>query len=237
MSNASTRAGALPELLEYYSHAAMHHRTVMIAFAGVYFAINQALLLTPLDQFSQVSKHFPLAVVLNAGVLAVFVVAATMHHACHFCSNTSMKALMQCDLHYEYLSDSEDPASLYESWRDKQGQRIRRFISVPTASLLIIAVLLTALVVLNSYMYFSISAKILGSASDESKIMFGAFVILQVGVVIFYGKIFFNHLRTFSSAKSHLALVLRAANKVDVEVAIAAQQGQNSDSSAWTWYG
>jgi hypothetical protein len=204
-------------LLEYYSLLAAHHRVMMIGFGSVYFAINQAILLTPISTFQAASAKFPLAIVLSAGSLTVFVVAAMMHHACHFCSNAAMKAIMACDVHYQHLPKNDSEIDTFLSWVSRVSHEIRTFVAVPTASVFILATVFIFLAVTNLYIFLEIAKTLISGSHRDTNLIFGAFVLAQCAVGLYYGAIFAKHFRYFRSARKELALVLSARTQAAVD--------------------
>jgi hypothetical protein len=203
-------------LLEYYANLASHHRVMMIGFGSVYFAINQAILLTPTSTFEAASEKFPLAIVFSAGLLTLFVVAAMMHHACHFCSNASMKAMMACDVHYQHLPATDAEVDTFLSWVARVSHEIRTVVAVPTTSFYVLATVFVLLSATNLYIFLAIAKTLLSNGDRDIYLLFGAFVLAQVLVAIYYGAVFAKHFKYFRAARRELALVLSAKTQAEV---------------------
>ncbi|WP_133698744.1 hypothetical protein [Roseateles toxinivorans] len=203
-------------LLDYYAELASHHRIMMVGFATVYFFINQALLLTPLSTLEQSAGRVPFAIVLSAGLLTIFTIAATMHHACHLCANAGMKAVMSADLHFIHLPDNRDDMDEFETWISGTANKTRQALAVPTASVVILGVAFLSLGIVNSYIYLGICRALLDNKDTLSYTFFGGFVVLILCVAIFYLVIFSKHFKYFQDAKRELAVVLNSQSKADV---------------------
>ena len=201
------------ELLVYYSELAAHHRVMMIGFGTVYFAINQILILTPAETFSAVSKRFPMAIVVSGGLLTIFVIAATLHHACHFCSSAAMKAVMATETHYQHLPKSIGQLDTFQKWAFRTAKEVRTFIAVPTASAYIVCTIFGLLVATNSYIFTEIGKSLISGSHVDTAYLFGAFILAQATVAIYYTTVFWKHLRYLRLAKNELAMVLRASTR------------------------
>jgi hypothetical protein len=207
-------------LLEYYAGLSAHHRVMMVGFATVYFAINQALLLTPLPSAAEATGRVPLALVLSAGLLTTFVLSATLHHACHFCANAGMKAIMAADMHYRHLPQEASKADDFVRWINSTASQVREAMAVPVYSVLLLAVLFGLLAATNGYIYLGLSNSLLANTHFDAKVIFIVFSTLQVLVILAYGLTFVRHFRYFRIARRELALIMQCSSRMEADLKI-----------------
>lgn len=203
-------------LLDYYSSLAAHHRTMMVGFAAFYIGINQALLLTPLQTLQVSGGKNPLALVLSAAFLTTFVLAATMHHACHFCAASGVKAVMAADMHYQHLPQDAAQMDVFVSWMTTTASAARQSLAIRNFSVYILGSLFIALTVVNAYIFVSSAKILLGAADFDGIAFFVSFFVLQAVALISYGVTFAKHFRHFQIAKSELSLVLESDTRAEV---------------------
>lgn len=203
-------------LLNYYSDLSMHHRTMMVGFLSAYIGINQILLFTPSNAIpKQITENETnsFAFVVGAGLIIVFIVAATMHHACHFLATAGMKAIHAAEMHYYHLPD--DSSLLTEPFIQEihtHGVSARKSLAVNNVSFIIISLLYIFLFINNVSIYISLAIKMLDKWIDHQMFL-GAFFLMQLLIILFYGWTIFGHYRYLQKAKRALVFVLGTDSK------------------------
>lgn len=219
-------------LLEYYSELAMHHRVMMLGFVTAYFGINQALLLTPVPALQLGVGKDAVWFLISAGLIITFVLAAAMHHACHFCSTAGMKAIMAADMHYQHLPQGRttDP---FVYWISKSALKVREALAIRSFSVYILALLFIALCATNAVVYFGVAVELLDRKPLFALFIFCFFIAFQVLALLFYGYTFTKHYRYFQIAKRELQLVLRCESRDAVLKAITDLKGREPEATTW----
>jgi hypothetical protein len=228
------RDSSIFALLEYYTNLAMHHRTMMIAFLTVYFGITQFLLLTPPASLEQIAQNRPTILALSAGLLATFVLSATMHHACHFCSTAGLRALMAAEAHYMYLPEKANPQSKFLTWITETARQVRQGTAVTSYSVAILASLFTVLVVINTAIFVDSVKSLFGPRHFDYGFAFAIFLAIQAAILLKYGATFRRHFKYLVRSRDELKLVLNSTSRQQVDERIDALKGRPPHASPIT---
>jgi hypothetical protein len=219
-SNQIDRSNNLGHLLIHYTDVSMHHRTVMMGFAAVYFAITQLLVLTPPDGLRALLSPGSIYAVASAALLTLFILAAVLHHGCSFCLAAALKAAVLAEIHYLLL-----PATTLES------DAFHRRFGIALNPELVFAkdklnpsvfVILTfcLLFLANSWLFFSTVAPIIKNAGYKFVLVTGAGGVLSVALVLYYGFQFWGRYRYLLDCSKNLALVFQSNCSQEVDKAI-----------------
>jgi hypothetical protein len=213
---ASAKIPETTALLEYYANSSIHHRSMMVGFVSMYFAITQLLWLTPTDSLAERDVLLPIAIIAGIGILATFVLAATLHHACHFCATAGLRALMASHLHYHQLPENEDSMNEFTNWLAVTAKKVRRVTAVRSFSTYILGALLCILVVANAGIFLFTAKQMLQLTDFQSGVAITAFVCTQAMILILYAIIFKQHYTYLVIARDELAVVLQSTSQKEV---------------------
>lgn len=203
-------------LLAYYSDLAIHHRTMMVAFVTVYFGITQALLVTPSTVIQQSIAQNAVGLALSAGLLFTFVLAAALHHACHFCSTAGLRALMAAEAHYLYLPEKTADASVFLKWILNTAHEVRHGTAISSFSVGILGFLFAALISTNIYIYIGAVKTFFATKHFDAGLIFGLFLFVQIAILVPYGLNFRRHFGYLVRSREELKLVLNSTSRIEV---------------------
>ena len=225
------RASHTISLLEYYANLSMHHRVMMIGFVTAYLGITQFLLLTPLDSLKQAITKSPNAFIASVALLSTFVLAACLHHACHFCSTAGLRALMAAETHFHYLPlDEKDVDPVYR-WLSGTARNLRQVAAVTSYSVAVLALLFGTLVCVNTMIFIENAKEFFKPAHFDRVFLFGGFLLVQAGILFRYSRTFLAHYRYLVRARDELAVVLKSTTRAEVASEIDKLSGKAPKSS------
>lgn len=209
-------------LLEHYTDVSMHHRTVMLGFGSVYFAITQLLALSQAEKSALLSSPVAPAALASGALLMLLILAAVLHHASGFCMTAALKATMLMNIHYKLLPHAESDIDLVHRTINAIAKEAKAFSQSRTVkSVHIVVFLFTMLFLSNSYLFWQTCKEIVARGGPEAYISLGGSLI---GLLIFgyyYSALFRNHFSLLVASSEKLGVVLDSTTKSEADRRLA----------------
>jgi hypothetical protein len=206
------------ELLTYYTELAQQHRTKVCFLLGVYLVLGQVLLFTPLSVIAAMrdgllTQQLVSDILAFGGGVACLISLLTIGML-HHLSNLIFYATKR--LEYERKCLVESHQEDFASWEEDFTIQLSTTFSVSIVSALLAGVFGAGL---WSLMLFRVTYLIryLFEENPVATQFAGAFILLQLLMVTFYGVVIISRCRAFYKARALWKLVERYASERELK--------------------
>lgn len=195
-------------LLEHYTDVSMHHRTIMLGFGGIYFAVTQYLAFSQPEKTTLVG-NVGLPAIASGALLLLLVLAAVLHHASAFCKTAAMKATYLMHIHYRLLPVEEEEIDFVHETVNAFSRKSKAFSGGGMLrSVHIVCILFTLLFVSNTYLFWTTAQHVFDSGGPLLWVSLGASVLGILMFIFYYAVLFRRHLALLAYASRNLEIVL-----------------------------